>query len=963
MIKTTRVKGLIRRGEYYDSISLMMLAAQLRKHQGVLDAAVVMGTESNIAILKKSGLWTDELAAATENDLLVAVKIKTETEKDEQAFAEFSDDQFSKTIDKEFVTFNNRFNNTITGSTACKNQSVTTIDEATQNLPDANLAIISVAGRYAAAVAKEALEKNLNVLLFSDNVSIEEELSLKKLAQQRNLLVMGPDCGTAIIEGVPLAFANKVRIGKIGIIAASGTGLQEVSTIISNAGRGISNALGTGGRDLSKEISGATFLQALTLLERDPQTEVILLISKPPHPQVMEKIQNAIKKINKPTVSLFLGQAGEAGQKQSEQTLEDVAYRAIALSEAQTITERSDSDGSGGGNGGHLLQGFFTGGTFASEAKILLTQNQNIIDFGDDQFTEGRPHPMIDYTLRNQAILQASNDPNTAIIMLDYVLGYGSNPDPLAESLPILQKVAAKKTILATVVGTPSDPQNSTLVRNKLLESGVIVLNSNAQMCLLAKKILDELARPLVLSRVQTLPRSAQAAQHLWKKPLSVINIGIRSFLPALEANQVPHLQLDWRPASAEGTNANKECLKRIQAARPLLVGMGIALETIPGMRKNLFLHAGPPIEWTRMCGPMQGAIIGAILYEKKARDFSEAQQLAASGAIEFAPAHEYAAVGPMAGIISPSMPVFIVKNETFSNYAYTTMNEGLGKVLRYGAYDESVIQRLDWMQKVLYPALKSAIGDSGVGSGIDLKAIAAQALHMGDELHNRNRAATSLIYRILAPLIPQEVSREVLNFINSNDHFFLNLSMAMCKSALDPLSAVKGSSIITVMARNGTDFGIKVAGLGDGKEWFTGPAPIPEALFFPGYSRADANPDIGDSAITETFGLGGMAMAAAPSIVQFIGGSASDAEKYTKEMYQITCGENNSLQIPYLNFKGVPAAIDLLKVIEKNIFPVINTGVAHRLAGIGQIGAGILRAPTEPFQKAFKRFKENRDA
>jgi hypothetical protein len=357
------------------------------------------------------------------------------------------------------------------------------------------------------------------------------------------------------------------------------------------------------------------------------------------------------------------------------------------------------------------------------------------------------------------------------------------------------------------------------------------------------------------------------------------------------------------------------------------------------------------------MCGPMRGAVIGALLYERKAVTADEARWLAGSGAIRFAPCHEHAAVGPMAGVVSPSMPVFVLKNEAYGNYAYCTMNEGLGKVLRYGAYSEPVIQKLKWMESTLYPVLKKAVAKLGK---IDLKNIIAQALHMGDEVHNRNRAATSLLYRTIAPAIVRTcgepaTAAEVLEFINHNDHFFLNLSMAASKATLDAARGIKHSSIVVVMARNGTDFGVQLAGTGN--LWFTGPADVPDALFFPGYSKADANPDIGDSAITETNGLGGFAIAAAPAIVQFVGGSSEDAIRYTRQMYEITAAENNVFQVPGLNFRGTPTGIDVRKVIEKNILPFIDTGVAHKEPGIGQIGAGVLNAPVEPFQRAFEGF------
>jgi hypothetical protein len=455
----------------------------------------------------------------------------------------------------------------------------------------------------------------------------------------------------------------------------------------------------------------------------------------------------------------------------------------------------------------------------------------------------------------------------------------------------------------------------------------------------------------------------------LFEKELKVINIGLKSFKQTLDIYNVPSVQVDWhRPIVVENNAlkrirlnreyvamANIEAVHRIVNSRPLLVGLDMAINVIPGMHKNLLLHAGPPIKWGDMCGPMRGAVIGALIYEGKAKSYDEAVLLAGSGEIEFAPCHEHDSVGPMAGIISPSMPVFIIKNDTYGSFSFATLNEGLGKVLRYGAFSDEVIIRLKWMEDILYPALRKAIEKTGP---IDLQIIIAQALQMGDELHNRNRAATSILYRILAPAIARtspeaEIAAKVLEFIDSNDHFFLNLSMAAAKACLDSARGIEYGSIVTGMARNGVEFGIQLAGTGE--QWFCGPAPVPDALFFAGFTKDDANPDIGDSAIAETYGLGGFAIAAAPAIVGFVGGNVQDAVNYTTQMYEIATSENGSFQIPYLNFRGVPIGIDVIKVIEKNILPFIDTGVAHKNAGIGQIGAGVLRAPEEPFKRAFE--------
>jgi len=458
------------------------------------------------------------------------------------------------------------------------------------------------------------------------------------------------------------------------------------------------------------------------------------------------------------------------------------------------------------------------------------------------------------------------------------------------------------------------------------------------------------------------------AVKDLFAQDLKVVNVGLPAFKETLDAVGVASVQLDFRPPLGvpDGARsvvaahrpaleaANAKAVDTILRGTPHLVGLAQALDVVPGMRQDLFLHAGPPVTWERMCGPMRGAVIGGLLYERRAATPEEAESLAASGAIAFEPCHEHGAVGPMAGIVTPSMPVFVVRSDAFGNRAYTTMNEGLGKVLRYGAFGDDVIERLRWMESVLYPVLRAAVEKSGP---INLKSIIAQALHMGDEVHNRNRAATSLLFRALAPAIvdtcdDRAAAAAVLRFINGNDHFFLNLSMAASKAALDPARGIEGSSIVVAMSRNGTDFGVQLAGTGG--EWFTGPADVPEALYFPGFTRDDANPDIGDSSITETGGLGGFAIAASPAIVQFVGGSAADAVRYTLEMYEITAAENTAYQIPSLDFRGTPTGIDVVKVVETGVLPFIDTGVAHKKPGIGQVGAGVLRAPAEPFRRAF---------
>jgi len=451
-----------------------------------------------------------------------------------------------------------------------------------------------------------------------------------------------------------------------------------------------------------------------------------------------------------------------------------------------------------------------------------------------------------------------------------------------------------------------------------------------------------------------------------------VINVGLKSMAQALHEQKVPVTQVDWHPPRAgiphlavttsgiKVDDANRKVCKRIMKSQAVLVGMGIAKDIIPGMHEHMILHAGPPITWERMCGPTRGAVMGALIYEGIAKNEEQAEKIASSGEIEFEPCHHHDTVGPMAGIVSPSMPVFIIENKAYKVRAYATQNEGLGKVLRYGGMGEEVTERLLWMEKVLFPTLARAI--ESLPQGVDLKSIIAQALHMGDECHNRNRAGTSLFLRAIAPALVRtsknsEDTAKVFEFINNNDHFFLNLSMAAGKAALLPVNGIEGSSILTAMARNGTDFGIRLASLPE--RWFTAPAGEVRGLYLPGFSASDANPDIGDSTITETAGFGGFAMAAAPAITQFVGGTPQMATETTLEMYEITFSEHKDFTIPVLNFRGTPLGIDVRNVMETGILPKINTGIAHKKPGIGMVGAGILRAPEKCFLDAFNAFRE----
>ncbi|MBN1824869.1 MAG: acyl-CoA synthetase FdrA [Candidatus Eisenbacteria bacterium] len=501
------VTGRVRKGAYHDSVALMTVGKAVAAREGVTDAALVMGTEENKTILRASGLWIEAFESAAATDLLIGVG----AEDGERAEAAL--DAAEEAL-RGAGARSGREDEEVRPSS---------LEGALRVLPGADLALVSVAGRWAGAEARKALEAGLHVMLFSDNVPLETEVELKRFARERGLLVMGPDCGTAIWNGVPLAFANVVRRGSVGIVAASGTGLQEVSCLLDAEGAGVSQAIGTGGRDVSREVGGITFLQGIEALAADEATRVILLIAKPPHPEVLARIRDAARAAGKPVVEFFLGSAVEGGPS----SLEEAALLAALLARGGDTAEVKRRIAARGEEIARIaadeaalrkpprrwLRGLFSGGTFCSEAQILLapilapirsnhpvggaekladslkSEGHTLVDLGEDEFTRGRPHPMIDYTLRNERIEAEAADPETAVILLDVVLGYGAHPDPVAAWDGAIDAAASRVSVVASVTGTEGDPQGKGRVIEALTAAGARVMPSNAAAALLAGRI------------------------------------------------------------------------------------------------------------------------------------------------------------------------------------------------------------------------------------------------------------------------------------------------------------------------------------------------------------------------------------------------------------------------------------------------------------------------------------------
>lgn len=989
---------VIKPNSYQDSINLMLLTNEVSTIEGVIQSQVMMGTDANKDIFKTANLYTDEVEKASPNDMVIVVE--TEDESVVEKVLERSE---------KFLT------DLSVKKDASGTKNVKNWDEAIEVLPDANLALFSIPGIYAASEIEKALDRGLHVFSFSDNVSLEDEIRLKKKAHEKGLLLMGPDCGTGIISSIPMAFTNVVNPGNIGIVGASGTGIQEVTTIIERLGGGVVHAIGTGGRDLHEDVGGITMKDAIIGLEHHDPTEVIVVISKPPAKKVRDEVMELLQAVSKPVVAIFLGENPEnhEGSVYLAHTLEETAQIAVDLANgndvkkqyleplANTVTDTLPE--------GTTVKGLYSGGTLANEAAMLIAEtlelgktdkaegyilNTNgfeVMDLGDDMYTQGKPHPMIDPDVRVKKIKEAVEDETTGVILLDVVLGYGAHPDMANALKPAIEEALATAKaanrefhIIATVVGTKYDPQDYDKSVQVLKDMGVLVEESNARAIRLALEFMGhtftESEKEVVAkeSTLKELPVLSQGVEQLLNSQPAVVNVGLESFTEPINTYGGTSVQYDWRPVAggnqklirilselekhAEAIDeANQKVIGRLRDSQPFLTDVVPAGSVIPELNGKVLLHAGPPIKYENMTGPMQGSCVGAMLFEGWATDEEDARRQLEGGEITFIPCHHVNAVGPMGGITSANMPVLVVENKADGTTAYCQMNEGIGKVLRFGAFSQEVINRLTWMKDVLGPVLGKALRK--MDGGLNVNVIVAKAITMGDEFHQRNIAASLIFLKDMAPTIinldiTEQEKTEVIEFLAKTDQFFLNVMMATGKALVDYARKVKEGTVVTTLTRNGENFGVRIAAMGD--QWFTAPVNTPRGLYFTGYTEEDGNKDIGDSAITETIGVGGMAMIAAPGVTRFVGaGGFQDALDVSNEMQEISISNNPNWSIPTWDFKGATLGIDVRKVVETGITPLINTGIAHKVAGMGQVGAGTVRAPLACFEKALVAYAE----
>lgn len=985
------LKTVIRKNSYQDSINLMLLTNAINGLEGVKKCSIMMGTDANKDIFKNSGLLTDEAKTASPSDMVIVIDAETE-DIFENALSEsdkFLDDLAVKGETSGFETVNS-------------------FKAAQDKLPEANLALLSIPGEYGVDEIENALDQGLNVFSFTDNIPLEEEARLKRKAHEKGVMLMGADCGTGIISSTPLAFTNVVKPGNIGIVGASGTGIQEVTTIIDRLGGGVVHAIGTGGRDLSEEVGAITAKDALLGLEAHDPTDVIVFISKPPAKKVRDEIVELLHSLSKPAVAIFLGEKPDhhEGDVYLAHTLEETARIAVDLAEGKAVQANYSQPLSNTLDvvlpADKTVKGLYSGGTLAAEAGMLISDaldlgglikeegyilkanGYEVMDLGDDIYTQGKPHPMIDPEVRIDKMRTYANDADTGVILFDCVLGYGAHPD-MAEALSpaILEaKATAEKAgrnlhFVATVCGTDQDPQGYDKAIRTLKQCGVFVEESNAKAVRLALKLkgidyeTNNKDQQDVNVAKTALPKLSEAIRDLLNTKPRVINIGLKSFTESIIEHGGKTVQYNWKPAAGgnkklmkvlqelakldEVEEGNAAVVEQMKNTQPFLVDVRPAKDVIDVLNDRVILHAGPPIDFKDMTGPMQGSCIGAVLFEGWADDEESARTLLETGGVSFSPCHHHHAVGPMGGITSGNMPVLVVENKLDGSPAYCTLNEGIGKVLRFGAYSQEVVDRLHWMKDVLGPVLSQALKHKE--GGLNLSVMIAKAITMGDEFHQRNIAASLNFLKEITPLIVKLKINEkdkfdVISFLADTDQFFLNIMMAAGKATVDTARKIQQGTVVTTMARNGRDFGVRISGMGD--EWFTAPVNTPNGLYFTGYSESDANPDIGDSAITETVGVGGMAMIAAPGVTRFVGaGGFNDALDVSEEMNEICLANNANWSIPTWDFKGACLGIDAQKVVHSGITPIINTGIAHKEPGIGQVGAGTVRAPLACFEKA----------
>lgn len=1005
----------LRKGTYYDSVFLMQISEKLLQLDSVTEAIVSMGTETNKKILTDLEMLHGDLIGAQPDDLLIAIKTRSDQDYDEikNHLHNLFDQRKVNSNFEEFETF-------------------PTLSTAISASKQIDLVLISTPGQFAFDPAKQAIENNIPVLIFSDHVDLDQEIELKKLGEENDILVMGPDCGASNLKEFALALSSKFAKGTIGIIGASGSGVQEVGALLTSMGHGVSQVIGTGGRDLNDEIAASSMLKGLRMLSEDQETQLIIIIGKKPSQSAEIKLSKVLRNYPKPVICCFLGSSPEPWNKVGawfSPTLTSAVLAAISIFDGEKRTEDilshwlnevigairfireelADKKG--------YLRGVFGAGTFSTQAQLLsidlLSQiysnnpvegaellnnpfvsfKHSFVDVGDEVFTQGRPHPVIDLLPYKLKIGKDIGDEAASIILLDVILGPAVYKNPAKYLTDVIADVIGKRNnkivFVTSICGTDLDPQNATDQKNILIENGVIVLPSSSLAAITSVLSLTELSENDALDKARKTLKafppmgfnktifSAPDKSSPSKEKIHIINIGTTLLAQSLIAQGASVSQVDWSPPaggnltaikllratsnnkalSEKIIDANEEAFNLLINGQPVWVDVKKAGEVIPGFERNLILHAGPKIAWNDMLPAQKGGIIGGALLEGLAEHEDDVESKIMTGEIKIAPGLDFfTPCGAMAST-TWSMPVAVVEDKNTGKFGYTALQEGPSmESLRWGYFSKPVLERWKWMCDDFGPALSKALQKI---DGIQMRPIISRSLQMGDENHSRELSTNTIIALELAsPLFETgnsfESARSYLNFLKTSERFALHVLMASAMSVLRSISNIPYCSVVTAMGGNGIEIGIKVSGTN--KSWFTSQAPIPVGKYLnPAWTSEDATPFAGDSCVLEVYGLGGMAAAASPSVALLTGGNFFEAVKRNKSMWEITIGRNSVYQIPFLDFEGVPTGINILKVLETGIEPVSHAGIALKKGG--QAGAGVASIPIECFSEAFTEF------
>jgi succinyl-CoA synthetase alpha subunit len=1006
MIHRTRIE----KNTFYDSIILMNATQRLQERRGVISSLIVMGTESNMEIIKEMGFFNDITQTIGPNDLVIVCSIEDEQVWNDLRMADLFIQPGRATERKELYT----------DST-----------EVLADHPEVNIAVISVDNRFAAFEAEKTLEMGLSTILFSSDIPTVEERRLKEIAFRNNVLLMGPDCGVCNINGKSFVLASNTNPGPVGLVGPSGSGLQELSAVLAKSGIGISQAIGTGGYDLHPDVGGLTTKAGISCLDQDEHTEIIILFYKKTDFTICDDLCRLLQTCSKPIIVCSFGEASEYWRTQgiiAYETMDETARAvAIILHEETTIENSSPffqseleilslvhSCREKFPLENRHLKGVFGAGTFSAQLQTIFSRagypifsnkpfeggsllglempHEHVcIDIGAEEFTSGRAHPVIDPLPYGLQIRRFFEDEDTGILLVDVILGPACHGNPaqfIVDSVAVLRKTCSHDILcVASVCGTEEDPQVLSRQIAILEKAGFIVMPTSAQAARFCALLFAENPEELMKDWRLTFPDLKAIAQNVEKQKIEstvnlpavccVVNIGSEYMGQALTSQGVQVYQVIWKPPSGgdpevyrllrriqKNTHlyekiktANKKAYDTLVGGEPVWIDVALAGEVVPGFEKNMILHTGPLMDFSRMLPAHRNGIIGGALFERLADTEEEAVRKILNREIKIFPGVDW---GVPSGGMAPttfSMPVIVVEDRKHAAKGFCPIQEGPSyQALRWGVYDEVVEERLTWFKTVLTPCLSGALKRIG---GIQLKSVIAKSMLMGDENHSRETSTSLLLVSELAAeiagsgLAPEDLKR-IFSFFHSADRFALHVCIAGAASVLKSLVDIPYSTVMSAMCANGVIIGIKMSGTSN--LWFTAPSPIIKGRYLnPAWTEDDTVPLAGDSTMVEVYGLGGLSAAASPAVTLLAGGNVDDAIRRTKDMWKISLGKHIHFGIPLLDFEGAPACVDVMKVIETGIVPQSHAGIILKKGG--QAGAGVAEIPMQCFIQAFKQF------